>query len=145
MVTKQKRDGRMAKRKKTSKAKKTYFDEQRELNQNNREAIMKTIEICKQEGVLTAFLAEHEKEVIDIMYPIFTEKQQRELDLHDAREEGRKEGERKGREDGREEERFSMVQNLMKTLGKGASEAMDMLLIPAADRVALNRRLSAQP
>ena len=41
--------------------------------------------------------------------------------------------------------RLSMVQNLMKTLGKGASEVMDMLLIPAADRVALNRQLSAQP
>ena len=143
-------------------------DEQRKCCADSRVAILKTIEICKRENILLAFLTKHEKEVVQIMYPIFTEKQQREMDLRDAREEGERigyengervgyengervgyeNGERVGYENGerngREAERFSMVSNLMKTLGKGAAEVMDMLMIPASERAALNQRFTAQ-
>ena len=56
----------------------------------------------------------------------------------------RREAREEGREEGREEERFSIIQNLMKTLGKGAAEVMDMLLIPADERAVINRRFAAQ-
>ena len=37
-----------------------------------------------------------------------------------------------------------MIETLMASLGKGASEVLDMLRIPAAERAALERRLAAK-
>ena len=48
-----------------------------------------------------------------------------------------------GYEEGYEEGRFSLIQNLMKQLGKGAAEVMDLMLIPASEREAIYKRLSA--
>ena len=85
------------------------------------------------------------------MYPIFTEEQQRSMDIRDAREEGREEGERvgyqngerNGREQGRLDNLFANILSVAQTLGKTFAEAMDILRVTPDDRETLGPRFAA--
>ncbi|MCD8238198.1 MAG: hypothetical protein LUC92_02520 [Clostridiales bacterium] len=83
-----------------------------------KEAIAKTIEICKNEDVLSEFLKEHEKEVVTIMRSLFDQEKALEIYFYnvrkDAEEEGRAEGEAKGRAEGREEGKEDVVIEMIK-------------------------------
>ena len=51
------------------------FDEQRRLLGRTREAILETIQICKDRNVLKEYLSSHEQEVVSIMLTLYDEKQ----------------------------------------------------------------------
>ena len=142
-------------------------DEQRALYGYSLKTIRETIKICKREGILADFLAQHEKEVVDIMCPIYDAAHQRKLDIRDAREEGREEGERigyqngervgyqngerigyqngerNGREEGRMEMLFTNIQSMAQAFGKTVAECMDILSVKPEDRAILNQRFAA--
>ncbi|MCD7855154.1 MAG: hypothetical protein LUG66_06030 [Clostridiales bacterium] len=81
------------------------------------EAIAKTIEICKNEDVLSEFLKEHEKEVVTIMRSLFDQEKALEIYFYNVRKdaeeegraEGRAEGEAKGRVKGKEAVVIEMI------------------------------------
>lgn len=103
-------------------------DEERKRDDSAERAIERILRRCKQEGVLSAFLAGREKEVRDIMVTLFDEEWIKKMHEHSIREEarveGRKEGRKEGREEGRVEERVSVLKNLMKNAGWTVEQAM---------------------
>lgn len=58
--------------------------------------VVKSIDICLNEGVLTKFLTEHRLEVVSIMTTLFDEDYLREVDRREAYLEGKAEGEARG-------------------------------------------------
>ena len=97
-------------------------------------AVRQAVDVCIREGILADILLKHKAEVVGMMLT--------EYDEAAIRQAFREEGYEEGREQGREEERLSNVRQLMEQLGKGASEVMDLLRIPVAERGVINARLS---
>ncbi len=64
-----------------------------------KEAIAKTIEICKNEDVLKEFLKEHEKEVVSIMRSLFDQEKALEIYFYNVRKDAEEEGRAEGKED----------------------------------------------
>lgn len=62
-----------------------------------REAVLETIRICRENGILTVFLAKQEKEVIDIMLAMYDEDMILEIYGRSKMAEGRRKGEKYGR------------------------------------------------
>ena len=69
------------------------------------EAIAETIRICREEQVLTEYLAQHEKEVTDIMITLFDDEHIQKMYEKEVWKDGRGVGRVEGREEGREEGR----------------------------------------
>lgn len=68
------------------------FDSQRKICKNTREAITETIRICKDSGLLTEYLTEREKEVIDMMSTLYDQEFLIECYGKEKMQEGRQEG-----------------------------------------------------
>ena len=100
------------------------FDSQIALYGYTQKAVDETIRICKDQNVLSAFLAE--EEVATIMFTMADEEKARKF----WEEELKSESEMKG------EERVLLksIRALMKSMQWNANQAMDALQIPAADR-----------
>lgn len=116
-------------------------------------AIDETLRLCKEEGILTLFLASREKEVMDIMFTLFDQEwvtQVHEKNLIKetataARREGRAEGMAEGRMEGelkgRRESTLDSLRNLMDSLGLNSDQAMSALKIPASEQPEYHRLL----
>lgn len=75
-------------------------NEQVSLYGRTDEALMSTIQICRERGILVPFLDSRKKEVVDIMTRLFSQEKVWEMELaanaRENREEGRKEGQQEG-------------------------------------------------
>ena len=78
-------------------------DEERAKHGYTEKAIAEVLRRCKEEGILTAFLAEREREVHDILGLLFSDEWIAQMHERSIREEGHKEGREEGRKEGREE------------------------------------------
>lgn len=116
-------------------------DECRKLKGQSQEAVSELLRRCREEGVLTAFLADKEKEVSDIMATLFS--QQKIWEIHDynlakeAEKKGLEKGLEKGMEKGMELNLLANLKALMDKLGYSAEQAMDMLSVPPENRARL--------
>ena len=124
-------------------------DENRKRYGRTAKAIEETLRQCREENILTPFLASRQKEVHDIMVTLFD--QETVLEIHDynvaknAKQEGIAEGIEKGMEKGIEKgiemTLLSSLKTLMKKLGYTAEEAMDTLGVSSETRVRLQSQL----
>ena len=86
------------------------------------EAILEVIRICRDEEILTEYLATREKEAFSIMFTLFDEeyitrawqKEWKEEILAEGMEKGRQEGRQEGRLEGRQEGKQSLLDQLLK-------------------------------
>ena len=102
------------------------FDTQIALFGYTRRAVDETIRICKDQNVLSRFLAE--EEVATIMFTMADVEKAREFWKEDLLEEGRAEE--------HAEVLISSIRSLMKTMSLNPNQAMDALQIPAEERAA---------
>ncbi len=72
------------------------YNEQVKLHGRTREAVLETIRICKDEGVLRDYLASKEKEAISIMMTLFDKEYVLNTYLKDMAKENREEGREEG-------------------------------------------------
>ena len=108
-------------------------DENRKRYGRTAKAIEETLRQCREENILTPFLASRQKEVHDIMVTLFD--QETVLEIHDynvAKE---------AKEEGIETTLLSNLKALMKKLGYTAEEAMDTLGVSSEIRVRLQGQL----
>ena len=120
--------------------------DQRKQYGYTQQAIDETLRICREEGILTPFLASREKEVKDIMFTLFDQEwvtQVHEKNL--AREiataakaegmrEGRQEGMREGKQEGERIGTLKNLRNLMDSLSLDSDQAMTVLKIPRSEQ-----------
>ena len=92
-------------------------NEQVSLYGRTDEALMSTIQICQERGILVPFLDCRKKEVIDIMTRLFSQEKAWEMELAAHAREEREEGRKEGREEG---EQMGMA-NLLKKMLANAS------------------------
>ena len=79
------------------------YNEQVKLHGRTREAVLETIRICKDEGVLRDYLASKEKEAISIMMTLFDKEYVLNTYLKDMAKENREEGREEGMQIGLKE------------------------------------------
>ena len=108
-----------------------------------RKAVDETIRICRDQNVLSSFLAE--EEVANIMFTMADQEKAKKFWEEDLRNEGRAEGKIEGRAEGKiegiEEGLFISVQTLMRSMQMTAKQAMDALCIPADKQAAFAKLL----
>ena len=92
------------------------------------EAVIKTIQECKEKGILTDYLTEREAEVMDIMTLLFDQETVTELYVESQKEIARDEGRKEGWDEGRKEEFDRVVEKLMKIQNLTREEAEAILL-----------------
>ena len=92
-------------------------NEQVSLYGRTDEALMSTIQICQERGILVPFLDCRKKEVVDIMTRLFSQEKAWEMELAAHAREEREEGRKEGREEG---EQMGMP-NLLKKMLANAS------------------------
>lgn len=92
-------------------------NEQVSLYGRTDEALMSTIQICRERGILVPFLDCRKKEVVDIMTRLFSQEKAWEMELAAHAREEREEGRKEGREEG---EQMGMA-NLLKKMLANAS------------------------
>ena len=92
-------------------------NEQVSLYGRTDEAIMSTIQLCLEQGILVPFLDSRKKEVVDIMTRLFSQEKAWEMELAAHAREEREEGRKEGREEG---EQMGMA-NLLKKMLANAS------------------------
>ena len=92
-------------------------NEQVSLYGRTDEALMSTIQICQERGILVPFLDCRKKEVVDIMTRLFSQEKAWEMELAAHAREEREEGRKEGREEG---EQMGMA-NLLKKMLANAS------------------------
>lgn len=68
------------------------YREQARLHGRTREAVLETIRICKDKGVLREYLSSREKEVVSIMMALFDQEKAAEQFGYEKMQEGREEG-----------------------------------------------------
>ncbi|MCD8375944.1 MAG: hypothetical protein LUD69_03290 [Oscillospiraceae bacterium] len=92
------------------------IDGQMKLHGRTPLAVQEAIRICKSRDILKAFLEQHEKEAVDVMVELYTQKdavtEWGECKFEEGREEGREEGLEKGMVKGREEGAKQTAQRL---------------------------------
>ena len=108
-------------------------NEQRKLYGYTQKAIDETIRLCKEEEILTLFLASREKEVKDIMFTLFD--QEWVTSVHE------KNLVKEARQEGRQESTIDNLRNLMASFNLTADQAMSALKIPADEQVEYKRQL----
>lgn len=116
-------------------------DENRKRYGRTAKAIEETLRQCREEDILTPFLASRQKEVHDIMVTLFD--QEKVLEIHDynVAREAEERGMEKGMEKGIEMTLLSSLKTLMKKLGYTAEEAMDTLGVSSEIRARLQGQL----
>lgn len=72
------------------------FDNQRKICENTREAITETIRICRDSGLLTEYLTERKKEVIDMMTTLYDQEFLFKCYVDEKMRMGRQEGKQEG-------------------------------------------------
>jgi len=72
------------------------YQEQARLHGRTKEAILETIRICKDRGVLREYLSSREKEVVSIMMALFDQEKAVEQFGYEKMQEGHKEGRKEG-------------------------------------------------
>ena len=92
-------------------------NEQVSLYGRTDEALMSTIQLCLEQGILVPFLDCRKKEVVDIMTRLFSQEKAWEMELAAHAREEREEGRKEGREEG---EQMGMA-NLLKKMLANAS------------------------
>lgn len=118
------------------------LDEQRLLYGRTKKTIEETLRICMDRNILAPFLASREKEVVDIMSMLFSQKEI--MEIHDfnlaqaARHAGREEGQQEGMQKGGEAE-FLRMANLSRALTERGRE--DELPKALMDRALYQRLL----
>lgn len=93
-------------------------DKQNGKTHPDTDTVKKAIEICLDEDVLTQFLTEHRREIMDIMTVLFDEDYLQEV----ARRERDREVYSKGREEGREEGREDTLKYFLELLKSGKTK-----------------------
>ena len=142
----------------------------RELHMLAQDAARAAVSQCIEDGFLVGYLTEHRAEVEDMLFTIQDE--ERAMQVHweaverEARERGMEQGMKQGMEqgmkqgmkqgmedgitkgrkegvaEGRKEGVLESLRNIMKTTGSDVETAMDMLMIPEAERPEFSRLLS---
>ena len=106
------------------------FDAQIALYGYTREAVEETLRICKDQNVLSKFLAE--EEVAKIMFTMADEEKAKKFWQEDLLEEGRNEGRAEGRVEGEEKGIIAAIKAMMKNLKLSSEQAMEALEIPSS-------------
>ena len=122
---------------------------QRKTYGYTQKAIDETLRLCREEGILTPFLASREKEVKDIMFTLFDQEwvtQVHEKNLiketaKSARQEGIQQGRQEGRLEGRRESTLANLRNLMDSLGLSPDQAMSVLKISPSEQPEYRKHL----
>ena len=134
---------------------------QRKIYGYTQKAIDETIRICKEEGILTPFLASRAKEVMDIMFTLFDqewvtqvheenlikdamaegEQIGRQKGRQEAREEARQEGRKEGIQEGKRDGILESLRNVMDSLGLTSEQALSALKVPASERAEYRKLL----
>ena len=88
----------------------------------SQEAIAEILRVCRDKRILAAYMAEHQREVVDIMTMLFNDDYIQEMNNEEMREEGRVEGRVEGRAEGRIEGRAEgriegRIEGIIETLG----------------------------
>ncbi len=91
------------------------LDAQVKIYGYTRKAIEETLRICKNKNVISDFLKEHEKEVVNIMISLYSQEEIYEMFIRDikkeSRAEGRAEGKAEGEAKGKEDVVIEMIKN----------------------------------
>ena len=88
-------------------------NEQVSLYGRTDEALMSTIQICQERGILVPFLDCRKKEVVDIMTRLFSQEKAWEMELAANARENREAGRVEGRVEGRMEAQADMLRRLL--------------------------------
>ena len=88
-------------------------NEQVSLYGRTDEALMSTIQLCLEQGILVPFLDSRKKEVVDIMTRLFSQEKAWEMELAANARENREAGRVEGREAGRVEAQADMLRRLL--------------------------------
>ena len=88
-------------------------NEQVSLYGRTDEALMSTIQLCLEQGILVPFLDSRKKEVVDIMTRLFSQEKAWEMELAANARENREAGRVEGRVDGRMEAQADMLRRLL--------------------------------
>ncbi|GBF71235.1 hypothetical protein LAWASA_3992 [Lawsonibacter asaccharolyticus] len=88
-------------------------NEQVSLYGRTDEALMSTIQLCLEQGILVPFLDSRKKEVVDIMTRLFSQEKAWEMELAANARENREAGRVEGRVEGRMEAQTDMLRRLL--------------------------------
>ena len=88
-------------------------NEQVSLYGRTDEALMSTIQLCLEQGILVPFLDSRKKEVVDIMTRLFSQEKAWEMELAANARENREAGRVEGRVEGRMEAQADMLRRLL--------------------------------
>lgn len=88
-------------------------NEQVSLYGRTDEALMSTIQLCLEQGILVPFLDSRKKEVVDIMTRLFSQEKAWEMELAANARENREAGRVEGRLEGRMEAQADMLRRLL--------------------------------
>ena len=88
-------------------------NEQVSLYGRTDEALMSTIQLCPEQGILVPFLDSRKKEVVDIMTRLFSQEKAWEMELAANARENREAGRVEGRVEGRMEAQADMLRRLL--------------------------------
>ena len=88
-------------------------NEQVSLYGRTDEALMSTIQLCLEQGILVPFLDSRKKEVVDIMTMLFSQEKAWEMELAANARENREAGRVEGRVEGRMEAQADMLRRLL--------------------------------
>ena len=115
--------------------------QQRKLFGYTQKAIEETMRICREEAILTPFLASREKEVKDIMFTLFDHEWIAQVHEENLVKDAKAEGKAEGRMEGRVE----AMKILMDTHGYDPEQAMSLFKIPAAEQPLYRKMLAQSP
>ncbi|MCD8159365.1 MAG: hypothetical protein LUD77_10920 [Clostridiales bacterium] len=114
------------------------IDAQAKIYGRTSAAVQAAINICKNENVLTEFLEEYEKEVVDIMIDLFDQEEMYKIHeenlIAESRAKAIKEGRAEGRAEGETGATHRIIIRYMKKHNVSAHEAMDDLDIPELEQ-----------
>lgn len=112
-------------------------NEQVSLYGRTDEALMSTIQICRERGVLVPFLDSRKKEVVDIMTRLFSQEKAWEMELAANARENREAGRVEGRVEGRMEAQADMLRRLLQKFS--ILEVSQIMGIPQSEIERLTR------
>ena len=128
------------------------YDEQKKIFDNERLAVKETIQICKNEDVLSSYIEKYEREVVDNMLTMYDpEEELREYIRCEVAEgkaeglaEGMTQGEAKGKDLGELSGKAKSVTALMKKMNIPMNEAMNMLDISDSEAQKISKLVENQ-
>ena len=112
-------------------------NEQVSLYGRTDEALMSTIQLCLEQGILVPFLDSRKKEVVDIMTRLFSQEKAWEMELAANARENREAGRVEGRVEGRMEAQADMLRRLLQKFS--ILEVSQIMGIPQSEIERLTR------